>query len=131
MLIFLPRRRSCSCAGTFVQNNYVVYCCTSCGDKLYECFDVYSNKNAIDRLIKCVPKVGVKCCTAGMQLTATELTLIRYTRYSVGSRGLYTAPTVLMSADHDSLSWVQLIPPKRFDIFSLITGGCSEGLDVL
>ena len=24
-----------------------------------------------------------------------------------------------------------LIPPKRFDIFSPITGGCSEGLGVL
>ena len=30
---------------------------------------------------------------------------------------------------HEEVSyWQPLIPPKRFDIFSSLTGGCSEGL---
>ena len=33
---------------------------------------------------------------------------------------------------HEEILYLQpLIPPKRFDIFSPITGGCSEGLGVL
>ena len=33
---------------------------------------------------------------------------------------------------HEEVLYLQpLIPPKRFDIFSPITGGCSEGLGVL
>ena len=33
---------------------------------------------------------------------------------------------------HEEVSYLQpLIPPKRFDIFPPITGGCSEGLGVL
>ena len=33
---------------------------------------------------------------------------------------------------HGEVLYLQtLIPPKRFDIFSPITGGCSEGLGVL
>ena len=33
---------------------------------------------------------------------------------------------------HEDILYLQpLIPPKRFDIFSPITGGCSEGLGVL
>ena len=32
---------------------------------------------------------------------------------------------------HEEVLYLQpLIPPKRFDIFSPITGGCSEGLGV-
>ena len=33
---------------------------------------------------------------------------------------------------HEEVLYLQpLIPPKRFDIFSPMTGGCSEGLGVL
>ena len=33
---------------------------------------------------------------------------------------------------HEEVLYLQpMIPPKRFDIFSPITGGCSEGLGVL
>ena len=33
---------------------------------------------------------------------------------------------------HEEVLYLQpLIPPKRFDIFPPITGGCSEGLGVL
>ena len=33
---------------------------------------------------------------------------------------------------HEEVLYLQLlIPPKRFDIFSPITGGCPEGLGVL
>ena len=33
---------------------------------------------------------------------------------------------------HEEVLYLQpLIPPKRFDIFSPITGGCSEGLGAL
>ena len=33
---------------------------------------------------------------------------------------------------HEEVLYLQpLIPPKRFDIFPLITGGCSEGLGAL
>ena len=33
---------------------------------------------------------------------------------------------------HEEVLYLQpLIPPKRFDIFRPITGGCSEGLGVL
>ena len=33
---------------------------------------------------------------------------------------------------HEEILYLQpLIPPKRFDIFSPLTGGCSEGLGVL
>ena len=33
---------------------------------------------------------------------------------------------------HEEVLYLQpLIPPKRFDIFSPVTGGCSEGLGVI
>ena len=48
---------------------------------------------------------------------------------------LYCGPNVICIGEpvqcHEEVLYLQpLIPPKRFDIFSPITGGCSEGLGV-
>ena len=56
---------------------------------------------------------------------------------TVGFSRHYTVDPMLSASGnlfkcHEEILYLQLlIPPKRFDIFFPITGGCSEGLDVL
>ena len=52
-------------------------------------------------------------------------------QYNVGfSPTLYCCPNVICIGE-EVLYLQPLVPPKRFDIFSPITGECSEGLGVL
>ena len=55
--------------------------------------------------------------------------LVTYNNYTVDP--MLSASGNLIECHEEVLYLLPLILPKRFDIFSPITGGCSEGLGVL
>ena len=79
--------------------------------------------------------------TLGQQYNVGEKpTVIMYTYYinrHAGTSNKYTVDPMLSASGnlfkcHEEVLYLQpLIPTERFDIFSPITGGCSEGLGAL